>query len=177
MAQAKDRGALPKFEIYRARDARPYHETDVLHHEPVSDVVMEGAKKAVAAGMGQGHDLKLLFEAPGFTLSYAWFKSGYPLPRHTHDADCLYYILAGSLKIGTEELGAGDGFFIGSEVPYAYTPGEQGVEVLEFRPSNSFNIKVLANNPSFWEKAAQSVVGQREAWQTQPRPSTIAEPA
>lgn len=177
MSKKMEGAMAPKFEIYRMRDARPYHETSVLRHEPVSDTVAQGAKMAVEAGMGEGHDLKLLFEAPGFTLSYAWFKSGYPLPRHTHNVDCLYYILGGSLKIGTEELGKGDGFFIGSEVPYTYTPGEQGVEVLEFRPSNDFNIKVLANNLAFWEKAAQAVAGQRESWRTQPRPSTIEEPA
>ena len=30
-------------------------------------------------------------------VSYIWFKSGYVLPPHSHDGDCLYYILAGSL--------------------------------------------------------------------------------
>ena len=99
--------------------------------------------------MLDGTTVKLLFSMPGMSLTHAWFKSGFPLPRHSHDTDCLYYIVAGSIRIGTEELGKGDGFFVGADVPYAYTPGADGVEILEFRASNAFDIKLLANNPLF----------------------------
>jgi hypothetical protein len=37
-------------------------------------------------------------------VSYAWFKSGYPLPLHSHDADCYYLVIAGSMKVGSEVL-------------------------------------------------------------------------
>ena len=70
-------------------------------------------------GAGEGQMVKLLFSAPGLSLTYAWFKSGFPLPRHSHDADCLYYIIAGSLTLGSQTLGAGDGFFVPSQAAYA----------------------------------------------------------
>jgi hypothetical protein len=41
------------------------------------------------AGIEEGQAVKLLFSAPGFSLTYAWFKSGFPLPRHSHNSDCL----------------------------------------------------------------------------------------
>jgi hypothetical protein len=100
-----------------------------------------------------------------------WFKSGFPLPLHTHNVDCLYYIVGGSLTIGHKEFSAGDGFFIGSGVPYTYTPGPVGVEVLEFRASNQFNIKVMAEDPAFWEKVVETVRSHRPAWLNEVRPA------
>ena len=44
------------------------------------------------------------YTVPGFGLTHVWFKEGYALPLHSHDCDCLYYVIAGSLKMGTEEL-------------------------------------------------------------------------
>jgi hypothetical protein len=41
------------------------------------------------------------------SLCWAWFKSGYVLPRHSHNADCLYYVLGGSLRLGSVWLKAG----------------------------------------------------------------------
>jgi hypothetical protein len=87
--------------------------------------------------------------------------------------DCLYYIVGGSLTIGQEELGVGDGFFVGKEVPYTYRPGAAGVEVLEFRAADSFNIKIMANNPAFWDKAVESVRNQRSAWAKEARPAMV----
>jgi hypothetical protein len=100
-----------------------------------------------------------------------WFKSGYPLPRHTHNCDCLYYIIGGSLRIGQEKLGPGDGFFVGRDVPYTYKAGDAGVEVLEFRATNAFDIKVLADNQLFWEAAVKTAVAQRSTWVTEKPPS------
>jgi hypothetical protein len=130
-------------------------------------------RKTMEAGANEGHDLKLLFAIPGFSLSYVWFKSGFPLPRHSHNVDCLYYIVGGSLFIGHEELGVGDGFFVGQDVPYTYRPGPAGVEVLEFRAADTFNIKILANNPLFWDKAVETVREHRSAWAHEPRPPRL----
>lgn len=138
-----------------------------------TEIEMAGAVAAVGAGMLEGTTVRLLFEMPGLTLAHAWFKSGFPLPRHTHNVDCLYYILAGSLRLGTEELGRGDGFFVGADVPYAYVPGPDGVEVLEFRGSNSFDIKMLADNPAFWAKAVEKVERSREGWAVETPPSGV----
>jgi len=161
----------PRFAIFRAKDARC--DADFIQYEPVSSVVAEGARRAQEAGVAEGHDLRLLFAMPGFSLTYVWFKSGFPLPRHSHNVDCLYYIVGGSLKIGPEELVAGDGFFVGEDVPYTYKPGAAGVEVLEFRAADVFNIKVLANNPAFWDQALEDVRSHRSQWAHEPRPAKV----
>jgi quercetin dioxygenase-like cupin family protein len=160
-----------RFEIFRSATGTPYEESEIMAHEPMSRAASDGAVRVLSAGMAEGHDVRVLFRTPGFSLLRLWYKSGYPLPRHTHDSDCLYYVLGGSLRLGTEELGAGDGFFIGAGVPYAYTPGPAGVEVLEFRACETFNIRVMADNPAFWERAAARVAAEREGWRTQERPT------
>jgi quercetin dioxygenase-like cupin family protein len=78
----------------------------------------------------------------GFSLVQAWFGPHYVLPRHSHDGDCLYYVLSGSLKMGSQELQAGDGFFVPDGAPYGYEAGPDGVEVLEFRTRTSFGMKI-----------------------------------
>ena len=163
----------PRFAIFRARDARSDTEISLMKYEEVTSVVADGAQRATEVGVNEGHELRTLFAVPGFSLTYVWFKSGFPLPRHSHNVDCLYYIVGGSLTIGTEELGVGDGFFVGEDVPYKYTPGPAGVEVLEFRAANAFNIKVLANNPAFWDKAVESVRIHRSAWAKEKRPAAV----
>jgi hypothetical protein len=162
----RDTIGLP-FTLFRARDALGYADGGVMHEAanagdqaPVSAAI----EAATEQGVLEGSTVRLLFARPGMSLSYAWFKPGFPLPRHSHSADCLYFIIAGSLRIGTEELGAGDGFFVGVDVPYAYVPGEQGVEVLEFRNSDSFDIKLLANNPAWWEGALKRLSEHRPGW-------------
>ncbi|HEX4377848.1 MAG TPA: hypothetical protein VHZ99_11920 [Steroidobacteraceae bacterium] len=164
----------PRFAIFRAGDALGEAEAGIMDYVPLPTAANEGSHLAQQAGVHAGHQLKVLFSVPGFSLVYVWFKSGFPLPRHTHNVDCLYYIVGGSLKLGTEELKAGDGFFIGKDVPYTYTPGEAGVEVLEFRASNKFNIDVLASNPAFWSQAVATVQARRDAWATERQPGLAA---
>lgn len=161
----------PRFAIFRAKDAVGAAEMTCMTYEELSPAVVDAAQRAQKAGVDAGSDLKLLFAIPGFSLLYAWFKSDYPLPRHSHNVDCLYYILAGSLRFGEQELVAGDGFFVGRDVPYTYKAGSAGVEVLEFRAADVFNIKVLANNPAFWEKAIQIVRSKQNEWAHEPRPA------
>jgi hypothetical protein len=167
----KDSIGLP-FTIFRARDAIDYAEAGCMESQPVSPEEQAWSAKMVDAGMLDGSTVKLLFSRPGLSLSYAWFKSGFPLPRHSHDTDCAYFIIAGSLRIGTEELGPGDGFFVGKAVPYTYTPGPEGVEVLEIRTANTFDIKLLAgSNPASWGKALQNLLEAKSAWPGQMPPS------
>jgi quercetin dioxygenase-like cupin family protein len=161
------------FAIVRAKDARPYDESEAMSPSPRSEFDADGAARLIEDGVLEGSTVHLLFERPGLSLSHAWFKSGFPLPRHSHNADCLYFVLAGSLRIGTEELTAGDSFFVGTDVPYTYTPGPEGVEVLEFRTSDRFDIRVLAKNPAFWAKAAETLAGKREAWRGETPPSGL----
>jgi hypothetical protein len=164
-----------KFAIYRGAQAPSFSEIDVMDTEGVTPELEATFARLGEAGIEEGQTVKLLFSTPGFSLTYAWFRSGFPLPRHSHDADCLYYIIAGSLTLGTEALGGGDGFFVPAGGAYAYVPGPDGVEVLEFRNADHFNIRFLAANPAFWDKAVATVRAERPGWGVQQRPS--AKPA
>ncbi len=161
----------PGFRIFRAADAPGLMEAGCMTVEPYTPEQRAGMDKVLAAGFLEGDEVRVLVDLPGFSLTYAWFKPGYALPLHSHDSDCLYYVVAGTLRLGTEDLGPRDSFFVPGGVPYTYKPGPEGVEVLEFRHANSFNFVNLAKNPAFWDKAAEQIAGQREAWKTIPRPS------
>jgi len=165
----KDSIGLP-FTMFRARDALDYAHAEVMTPVPADDVGNAGMAKLYEAGMLSGSQVSLLFSRPGLSLTYVWFKSGFPLPRHSHDADCAYFIISGSLRMGEEVLGPGDGFFIGKNVPYAYIPGENGVEVLEIRTSNTFDFKGLVNNPTWFENAAARTLAAQERWQAETSP-------
>ncbi|MFT3966246.1 MAG: cupin domain-containing protein [Sphingobium sp.] len=154
----------PRFAIFRGEEAPSLEESGVMDSIPPSEKVLAGMMHVIDAGMDKGHFTRVLFSQGGISLAYAWFKSGFPLPRHSHNSDCLYYIVGGSLRLGTEELKTGDGFFVGADVPYAYTPGPDGVEVLEFRTSERFDIRTLASNPAFWAKAAETARSKRDIW-------------
>jgi hypothetical protein len=164
----------PGLRVYRGAEARDYAEHDVMELADITPVVADGLASFATAGAGAGQQVKLLFGAPGFSLTYVWFKSGYPLPLHSHNADCLYYIIAGSVRIGREELGPGDGFFVGCDVPYTYVPGPEGVQVLEFRNTDHFHIRFLSNAKSAWEKTVAKLKAQRETWESEPPPTRIA---
>lgn len=178
----KDSIGLP-FTIFRGRDAVDYAEAECMEAQPVSAEEQDWSIRLFKAGLSEGTQVKLLFSRPGFSLTWVWFKSGFPLPRHSHNADCTYFIVAGSLRIGTEELDAGDGFFVGKDVPYTYTAGPDGVELLEMRTANTFDIRLLAgNNPAWWEKALGTLVAAQDRWAGEGPPSgldiaTTGEPA
>jgi hypothetical protein len=171
VAESTGEAERPRFAIFRAKDALGAAEMTCMKFAAVTPMVADGAQRLQAAGADAGNELKLLFAIPGFSLTYVWFKSDFPLPRHSHDVDCLYYILGGSLMFGQEELRAGDGFFVAQDVPYTYKAGSAGVEVLEFRAADVFDIKVLANNPAFWDRAAETVRSRQSQWAREPRPA------
>jgi mannose-6-phosphate isomerase-like protein (cupin superfamily) len=163
-----------RFAIYRGVEAKNYAEHNVMPLEGVTPTMAEGLKAFQGAAAGAGQAVKLLYAVPGFSLTHVWFKSGYPLPVHSHNCDCLYYIVSGSLQVGRETLGAGDGFFIGADVAYTYVPGAQGVEVLEFRNTDTFNISFKSDSKDVWDKAAATLAAHRAAWSHEPPPSEAA---
>jgi hypothetical protein len=165
----KDTIGLP-FTLFRARDALPYEEAGVMTAEPASTTATAQFSELIEGGMLEGSKVSLLFSRPGLSLTHAWFKTGFPLPRHSHNADCAYFIISGTLRIGTEELGPGDGFFVGSDVPYTYIPGEGGVEVLEIRTADLFDIKLLVNNQAWWDKAAERLREVTPRWPEETAP-------
>ena len=159
------------FRVFRFEDAPDLEETSHMEYVVTSDEVAAGLEDAAVAGADGGNTVRTLFSAPGFSLTYAWFKSGFPLPRHSHDCDCLYYIVAGRLQLGTEDLGPGDGFFVPANKAYTYVPGPNGVEVLEFRNEENFDIKFLMKNAAMWKKLVSKVEENKSSWVTEERPS------
>lgn len=105
------------------------------------------------------------------SLCSVWFRSFYPVVLHSHDADCLYYIVAGSIRLGSETLAAGDGFFVPADVPYTYTAGPEGVELLEFRTAEEFDIRFTSRNPAYWENTFAALAARRDAWPGEQRPA------
>lgn len=160
------------FEIFRFETSPALDETGHMEVVDLNDEMQAGIGGALEAGFAEGNVVKTLFSRPGFSLTYAWFKSGFPLPLHTHNADCLYYIVAGSLQLGTETLGAGDGFFVGANKAYRYTPGPEGVEVLEFRHAENFDIKFLAKTLPAWAKITEVIRDRRPVWSAEQPPSS-----
>jgi len=168
----------PAFAVFRAKDADDFVESGMMVSEqPIAEAVGVISQAMVDEGMLDGSKLSVLFRRPGgFSLTHVWLKSGFPLPSHSHSTPCLYYVLAGSLTVGTQELGPGDGFYIEANTSYIYVPGPQGVEVLEFRDSDHFDIKVRDRNPKWWGKALERLKVAKRAWPDEPMPSGLKLP-
>jgi quercetin dioxygenase-like cupin family protein len=162
-----------KFQIFRAVDALGLMEAGCMSIEPYSDVQRAGLDKLLEAGVLEGEEIRVLVNVPGFSLTHVWFKTGYPLPLHSHNADCLYYIIAGTIRLGTEDLGPRDSFLIPADVPYTYKAGPKGAEVLEFRHATQFNFLNLAKGAAFWDKAAETSAQNLEDWRKAVPPTRI----
>ena len=69
------------------------------------------------------------------SIVHIWIGSHFPLFRHGHPAagDCLYFVIAGDLVMGTRHLGPGSGFFLPDGMPYKYSGGPNGAELIEIR--------------------------------------------
>lgn len=169
----------PPFEVFRSSNAADFETSGMMTAAgTIAEAVGQASMALVDEGMLEGSKLRVLYRRPGgFSLSYAWFKSGFPLPLHSHSTPCLYFILAGTLRIGTQELGKGDGFYIDPNVPYIYEPGPDGVEVLEFRDTDSFDIRIRSRNVKWWNKALDRLKRVRTNWTKEAAPpSGIATP-
>jgi len=161
----------PQMKIFRASEAPGLVESECMKMEAMTAAQRAGLKRVVEAGYLEGDELKVLVDMPGFSIAYAWLKKEYPLMRHTHNSDCMYYVVAGSLKLGTETLGPRDCFFVPADVPYTYVPGPDGVEVLEFRHKPNFNFVNLVQNDAWWDKAVDTCAANRDEWKNAVRPS------
>lgn len=173
MSDIEDQGAKAAnpFRIFRKGDGPALEETGAMQVADMAPVIAEGVGRWAVTGVEEGYVTRVLFSTPQMSLTHAWFKSDFPLPLHSHDTDCLYYVVAGSLKMGNEVLHAGDGFFVGKDVPYAYKPGPEGVEVLEFRTADEFDIKFKGASTAYWDKIVSGMESARGGWQDQMPPS------
>jgi hypothetical protein len=164
-------GTKTGFTIFRAADAPTLGEAGCMTVAPFSAMQRAGIGKMMAAGYGEGEEVRVLVDLPGFSITQVWFKKGFPLPLHSHDVDCLYHIVAGGLRLGKEDLGPRDSFFVPALMPYTYKPGPDGVELLEIRQQGRFNFVNHANGAAFWTKGAATCANNREEWKIVPRPA------
>lgn len=117
--------------------------------------------------LGPGSTGHVLFKADGpegLSLVIGRFKAGYRLPRHTHSVDCLYFVLTGEAIMGSRTIKAGDGFYVPAGAPYAYQAGTDGVAVLEFRASTSFDMRVLDQTVERWQPIIDLALANQERW-------------
>jgi quercetin dioxygenase-like cupin family protein len=160
----KSTAAKSGFAIFRGKDAPFLGETGAMPLPAIAAASMPEFERAVASGLGDGEQVRLVFSGAGVSLTHVWFKKDFPLPLHSHNAQCLYYIVAGTLRLGDKTLGKGDGFMIPSDMPYTYRAGPDGVELLEFRTAESFDFQFHSDTPSFWRKAADVCAANQEGW-------------
>ncbi len=162
--------------IYRGADAGELG-SDQMPFVGVDDGVMAGFAKLGAAGAADamGAITSVLFcepEAAELSLCHAWFKSDYVLPRHSHSADCIYYVLSGEVAMGTQTLRKGDGIFIPANDAYTLKAGPQGAEVLEFRNATHFDIHFKGNDEAHWDRMAKVQVDKKDVWPEEVKPSS-----
>jgi len=165
--------------IFRAADAVPLQETDFMDPPTMSDDARAGLGKLVGTGAATGADVRVLNrstpDSGGFSLVHCWFKAEYPLPRHSHDADCMYYVISGEAHMGNQVLRAGDSFFLPADAPYGYTPGPDGVEILEIRKDcDRFDMKIADAPESRWQAMADTSAEHREQWAAETVSPTFA---
>jgi quercetin dioxygenase-like cupin family protein len=179
MTDADGSDSRKGLKIFRAADAVDLGETDFMDPPTMSPETQDAFGRMDMTGMAVGGQVKVLNrstpDSGGFSLVHVWFKAGYPLPRHSHDADCMYYVISGEVHMGNQVLRAGDSFFIPADAPYAYTPGPDGVEILEIRKDcDRFDIKIADASPERWEAIADASSSQRERWASEPTSPTFA---
>lgn len=117
-----------------------------------------------------GAAAQTLLRTPTLDVSYAWFKSGFPLPLHSHDVDCYYLVIAGSMSLGTETLGKGDGVFIPAGAPYTVNPGDEGVEFIEMRTSPDYDTTYRGKTDSYWDRIAETLRERKGLWASEKAP-------
>jgi mannose-6-phosphate isomerase-like protein (cupin superfamily) len=156
--------------LFRAKDAVDLVDTDLMSMPEMSAETSSAMQAGVAAGLAAGAQTKVLLRQSetegGFSLVTLWFKPDFPLPRHTHNVDCLYYVLSGSAIMGRQTLRAGDGFFVPRDAPYQYSAGPEGVEVLEIRHgAEHFDMKIPDVRPETMRAMTELAQTRRDQWE------------
>lgn len=154
-------------QFFRAEDAEDFDTSGMMAPaSPLPEPVLALLAQHPSAA---GHKHRVLFRGAGdegLSLIRLWFGANYRLPRHSHDVDCLYYVLSGEVRMNKLVLRAGDGFLVRAGAPYAYAAGPDGVEVLEFRAATSFDITIHDRTPARWQPVVDAVVANEERWRT-----------
>jgi hypothetical protein len=108
-------------------------------------------------------------DGEGLSLIWLRFGANYPLPRHSHSVDCLYYVVAGEVHLGRRIVRSSEGFFAPADVTYGYTAGPEGVELLEFRAATSFDSQIR-ESPTGWARILEGVRANRNGWVSEMAP-------
>ena len=156
-----------KMTLYRRRDAIGLRESHAMDEVVMPDAAALFMGKFDTSALGDGAFTEMVFQhsgPEGYSIVRAWFAPGYLLPRHSHDADCTYYVTSGELRLGSQVLGAGEGFFVPKDRPYSYEAGPEGVEVLEFRHATTFNIRFVDEQEERWQRVFDVANRSRQAW-------------
>ena len=168
-AEQPDRRRQRGISLFRASDAPGLFESGTmspprLDADDQRELAKDGPRPSTPLTALTTPYCSVATAATGSASSTAWFGPHFVLPRHTHDGDCLYYVLEGSLTMGSRVLAAGDGFFVPSDSPYAYEAGADGVVVLEFRTRTSFGMDILGGQVERWRRMATVAEEHGEAW-------------
>jgi len=161
MSAKKSRPGITFFDI---ADAPLLDDTDMMSPPYLEESVYT---ELDLVPTGTGAHVKALHRGEGengFSLVHAWFGKGYRLPQHSHNADCLYYIVAGSAILGSRELPAGAGFFVPAGRRYAYVAGDDGVEILEFRMATSWDMQIYEQTVDRWRPIVAAAVANQDEW-------------
>jgi hypothetical protein len=159
-------GARQGLQLFSRRDAPRVDDTGMQRPPRLDQPALEALPEFRS---GPGSVTKLLFGDPdgadggGWSLVWVKFGSNYHLPRHAHSVDCLYYIVAGEIRMGNRTCGPGEGFFVPADAPYGYVAGPDGVELLEFRGVSSYDSQIK-ETPAGWERILSAVRANRDRW-------------
>lgn len=144
-------------------EAPDLHETGMMS---MPEVDPAAADQFMEWAMSGGHVVKVLYRQEGddgMSLVWSWFGPGYTLPRHSHDADCLYFVVSGEARLGNRTVPAGGGFFVPADAPYAYSAGDEGIQILEFRGVSSFDMKIT-ESIGRWDRIVETVREHGDEW-------------
>ena len=167
-------GEVAEEDVAAAVDVFDYSDL-VDDNHPVDDVRASVADMIRA--ISPGNIVTPLFSQDGeegMSLVHAWFGPHFPLFRHSHPrfGDCLYYVVAGQVVLGSRVLNPGDGFFVPNGMPYKYQAGPDGVEILEFRAGggidNAAVIKLHEPSVDAIDRLTAAAVEHHDDWTDPP---------
>jgi mannose-6-phosphate isomerase-like protein (cupin superfamily) len=126
---------------------------DVMSVPTYPDGVLEefGSRMKVLSEVSETTVAFVQDDPDGVSLVHYWLAPGRLLPSHSHNADCLYYVLEGEAVMGKRSIGPGAGFFVPAGTTYTYRAGPAGVKLLEFRTKTSFDMQITDHLRSRWE--------------------------
>ncbi|WP_063740094.1 cupin domain-containing protein [Amycolatopsis jejuensis] len=151
--------------FYTHEDAPLIDDTGMM--TPVGEIDPEVFSNLDFSAYLAGQRVKALFGRAGedaVSLVWARFEPGFRLPRHSHSADCLYFVVSGEAIMGNRVIEAGNGFFVKADQPYTYRAGDNGVVVLEFRTTTSFDIDVRDTTVAQWTPIVQATLDNQHRW-------------